>query len=72
MEGRFTLRELREQQEWTQEKLAEIAEVDRQVIQDIEAKIPVSWIIAARIIVKVKNYLGNKAIEGLYIPQNQD
>lgn len=70
MEESFTLRALREQQEWTQEKLAEIAEIDRQIIQDIEAGIPVSWIIATRITVKVKNYLGTKAIEGLHIPQN--
>jgi DNA-binding XRE family transcriptional regulator len=68
----MTLRELREQQEWTQEKLAEIAEIDVQVIKNIEAGIPVSWTIAARITIKVKNYLGNKAIEGLDIPQNRN
>lgn len=72
MEKRLTLRELREQQEWTQDKLAEIAEVNKQVIQNIEAGIPVSWVIATRITVKVRNYLGKKAIEGLYIPQTKE
>ncbi len=68
----FTLKRLREQQEWTQEELAEIAEVDIQVIKDIEAGIPVNWSIATRITVKIKTYLGNKAIEGLHIPQNRN
>jgi DNA-binding XRE family transcriptional regulator len=72
MEGNVTLRELRERQEWTQEKLAEIAEVDVQVIQDIEGGKEVSWTIATRITVKVKNYVGSQAIEGLHIPQNRD
>ena len=72
MEEPFTLRELRERQEWTQERLAGIAEVETQVIRDIEAGKPVQWTIAARIIVKVKNYLGSKAVEGLDIPQNKD
>ena len=71
MEEHFTLRELRERQEWTQEKLAEIAEVELQVIKEIEAGKPVSWAVAMRITVKVKNYLGGKAIEGLDIPQNR-
>lgn len=71
MEESFTLRELREQQEWTQEQLAKIAEVDVQVIKDVEEGTPVSWTIAARITVKVKNYLGDRAIKGLNIPQNR-
>ncbi|HEU5384030.1 MAG TPA: helix-turn-helix transcriptional regulator [Ktedonobacteraceae bacterium] len=72
MEESFTLRKLREQQEWTQEQLANIAEVDGEVIQRIEAGTPVSWTIATRITIKVKNYLGNQAVEGLYIPQEKD
>lgn len=72
MEESFTLRKLRERQEWTQEQLAKIAEVDVGVIQEIEAGTPVSWTIATRITVKVKNYLGNQAVEGLHIPQKRD
>lgn len=68
-EKSFTLREFRERQTWTQEQLAGIAEVSMQVVQDIEAGIPVNWMIAARIAVKVRNYLGNQAIEGLRISQ---
>lgn len=71
MEEHFTLRQLRERQEWTQAQLAKIAEVDVQVIRDIEAGTPVDWTIATRITVKVKNYLGSKAVEGLDIPQNR-
>lgn len=71
MDENVTLQKLREQQEWTQEQLAEIAGVDVQIVKDIEAGTPVSWTIAMRITVKVKNYLGGKAIEGLNIPQNR-
>ncbi|HEU5378688.1 MAG TPA: helix-turn-helix transcriptional regulator [Ktedonobacteraceae bacterium] len=72
MEDSFTLRQLRERQEWTQEQLAEIAEIDVEFIQQIEAGTPVNWTIATRIMVKVKNYLGNQAVEGLSIPQKKD
>jgi DNA-binding XRE family transcriptional regulator len=71
MEESFTLRELRERQEWTQDQLAKITEVDVQIIKAIEDGTPVSWQIATSITVKVKNYLGGKAIEGLNIPQNR-
>jgi transcriptional regulator with XRE-family HTH domain len=67
----ITLRELRERQEWTQAKIAEIAGVDIQVIQDIEAGMAIDWAIATRITVKIKTYLGNKAVEGLDIPQKE-
>lgn len=67
----MTLKELREQQEWSREDLAAIAEVDVQVIRDIEDGKPVDWAIATRITVKVRNHLGNKAIEGLYIPHRE-
>jgi DNA-binding XRE family transcriptional regulator len=70
MEESFSLRELREQQEWTQERLAEIAGVELQTIQDIEAGTAVSWQVAARIVVKVKNYVGDCAVKGLNIPQH--
>lgn len=72
MNERFTLRELRERHEWTQEKLAKIAEVDIDIIKDIETGKPVNWAIAARISVKVKEYVGKQAIEGLDIPQSKD
>ena len=68
----MTLRELREHQEWTQEKLAEVAGVDIQVIEDIEEGKPVEWAIATSIIAKIKNYIGSRAVEGLYIPQKSN
>lgn len=71
MEGNVTLQQLRERQSWTQENLAEIAAIDVQVIKDIEAGMPVDWTIAMRVSVKIKNYLGGKAIEGLAIPQTR-
>lgn len=71
MAGSFTLRQLRERQEWTQEKLAEIAGVEVQVIGDIEAGKLVNWTIATSITAKIRNYVGSQAVEGLHIPQKR-
>ena len=65
------LRELRERYEWTQAKLAEIAGVEIQVIEDIEAGKPVDWTIATSITAKIRNYVGSQAVEGLNIPQKR-
>lgn len=43
-----------------------------QLEQSIEGIEPIDWAFAASIIVKVRNYLGIKAIEGLDIPQKRD
>lgn len=68
----MTLRELRQLQEWTQAKLAEVAGVDMQVIEDIESGKPVEWAIAASITAKIKHFIGSKAVEGLHIPQKSN
>lgn len=65
------LRELREKYEWSVEDIAGIAEVDQGVITAIERGEAINWSLAARIKVKVRNYLGNKAIEGLEIPEKR-
>ncbi len=71
MAEHFSLQQLRERQEWTQAKLAEIAGVEIQTIEDIEAGKPVDWTIAASITAKIRNYIGTQAVEGLTIPQNR-
>lgn len=67
-----SLQELRQQQGLTQDQFAEIVGVDTQVIKDIEAGKPVDWMIATSIAVKISNYIGNRAIEGLTIPQKRN
>lgn len=62
------LKELREKHEWTIKKLAEIIQVRPDIIQVIEAGESVDWHIAESIRVRIRNYLGDLAIEGLDIP----
>lgn len=61
------LRELRERYEWSVKELASIAEVDLGVIAVVERGEAIDWSLSARIRVKVRNYLGDKAIEELEI-----
>lgn len=63
------LGELREQYGWSVEDLATIVEVDPGIITAVERGEAINWSLAARIRVKVRNYVGNKAIEELEIPE---
>ena len=65
----MTLKELREKYAWSVEDLAGIAEVDQGIITAVERGEAINWSLAARIKVKVRNYLGNQAIDGLEIPE---